>query len=197
MIKIDFEKFNEIGLKPITDAFEKAGLPVASVEATNKPKRESGFQTKTAIFEFESGQKLHLKGKANGSIFQVKLNAMAIPVKNVDDLDKAVKEVIAFVEKNEPEFLKRKEKQLEALKIKVPTIKTVRTSVVKQTEQLTAALETVNEAVAEAVANKAEINTAVADKRATVEDLQRQLTAENAMNDRLQAELDRLQEAAA
>jgi predicted nuclease with TOPRIM domain len=196
MIKIDFARFNEIGLKPIIKAFEKAGLPVSSVDAKNIAKRESGFLCKTAIFQFESGQKLHLKAKANGSIFQVKLNAMTIPIKHVDDLDKAVKEVIAFVERNEAAYLKRKQKQLERLKVKVPKIKSVRTSVVKQTEELNAALETTNEAVAELEADKAEVDKALEDKRGTVQTLQTELDAENAKTETLQAELDRLQEAA-
>jgi len=196
MIKIDFDKFNEIGLKPIVTAFEKAGLPVASVDGTNIPKRESGFQCKSATITFKSEQKLFVKAKANGSIFQVKLNNKVIPIKYVDDLDKAVKEVIAFVEKNEVAFLTRKQKALEKLKIKVPTIKSVRTSVVKQTEELTSALETLQEAIAAAEAEKDGINEALADKRATAEDLKKQLDAETAKTETLQAELDRLQEAA-
>lgn len=196
MIKIDFDKFNEIGLKPIIKEFEKAGLPVSDVVANNIAKRESGFQCKNATFQFESGQKLFVKAKANGSIFQVKLNNKVIPIKYVDDLDKAVKEVIAFVEKNEAAFQKRKQKQLEALKIKVPKIKSVRTSTVKQTEEVNAALETVKEAVAEAEAEKAEIDKTLNEKRGTVEKLKTELDAENAKTETLQAELDRLQEAA-
>lgn len=195
MIKIDFEKFNEIGLKPIIKEFEKEGLPVAGVEGSNVAKRESGFLCKTAIFEFESGQKLHLKAKADGGIFQVKLNAMTVPIKNVDDLDKAVKEVIAFVEKNEATYLKRKQKELEKLKIAVPKIKSVRTSTVQQTEQMQAALETVNETVAETEADKADITRTVEEKRGTVQTLQAELDAENVKTETLQAELDRLQEA--
>ena len=117
MISIDFDNFTEKGLKKVITTFEKQSLPVASVDATNRPKRESGFSVKAATLHFESGQKLLLKAKANGSVFQVKLNNKVLPIKNVDDLKKAVSEVIAFVKINEPKFLKQKANR-EALKEK-------------------------------------------------------------------------------
>jgi hypothetical protein len=196
MIKINFDKFNEIGLKPIIKEFEKEGFPIARVEADNKPKREAGFLCKTATFFFESEQKLSVKAKADGGIFQVKLNNKAIPIKNVDDLDKAVKEVIAFVEKNEPTFLKRKKASMSKQKIAIPKIRSVRTSTVQQTEEMAAALEEVSDAVSEIERDKMAFGLTVSEKQATVTDLKRQLAAENDKTDQLQIELDRLQEAA-
>lgn len=196
MVDIDFDHFDENGLKPIIKEFEKVDLPVSRVEATNKPKRESGFLCKSATLFFESGQKLFMKAKANGSIFQVKLNNKAIPIKHVDDVPKAVKEVVAFVKKNEKRYLKNQRKQLAKKKLKIRKPTPVRTSVKKQTEELTASLEELSADVAELETQKATLDESLTDKRATVEDLRTQLDTETAKTEELQAELDRLKEAA-
>lgn len=196
MVDIDFEHFDERGLKPIVKEFEKADLPVSRVEATNRPRRESGFLCKSATLFFESGQKLFLKAKANGSIFQVKLNNKAIPIKHVDDVPKAVKEVVTFVERNEKRYLKNQRKRLAKKKLDIPKVKPVRTSVKKQTEQLTASLAEMNEEVAGLEEEQTALTTEVEEKRAKVEELRTTLETENAKTEELQAELDQLQEAA-
>jgi vacuolar-type H+-ATPase subunit I/STV1 len=144
MIKIDFDKFNEAGLKDILKQFGKADLPVEKVDATNKAKREMGFLVKSATFNFESGQKLLLKAKAGGSIFQVRLNGKVIPIKNADDLEKGVKEVVQYVKKNEVTYLKQRAKRIEALqkvKIKLPKNKTGSVSIERQIESYNSSLD--------------------------------------------------------
>ena len=140
MINIDLDKFNKIGLKQIIARIEKEGLKITEVEADNKAKRESGFQVKTATLVFESGQKLILKAKAGGSIYQVRLNNKVVPIKHYDDLDKAVLEIINYVQVNEKNYLKQKEKQLARQKVTIPKIKPVSTSVAEQIDTLKAAL---------------------------------------------------------
>ncbi len=145
MISIDFERFNKAGLKPILDKFEKASLPVAGVEADNKAKRDSGYLVKAATVNFESGQKLLLKAKAGGSIYQVRLNNKVLAIKNYADLDKAIVEVIGYVKENEKNYQKQREKQLARTKVIVPKIKAANSSVAEQITQLQT---TINETTA-------------------------------------------------
>jgi hypothetical protein len=197
MIHIDFEKFNKAGLKPILDKFEKAALPIASVDADNKAKRESGFQVKTAIINFESGQKLQVKAKAGGSIFQVKLNSKVLAIKYVDDLDKAIQEVIDYVKENEKSYQKQKEKQLARQKVNVPKIKPANVSVSEQITQFQTAIDetkaaddSLNEQIAEAENSKTE-------KSTVVTTLETELSGLVATGENLQAEYDQLKEVAA
>lgn len=197
MLSIDFKNFNKKGLKKVVDAFEKQALPVAEVAATNRPKRESGFQTKAATLHFESGQKLLLKAKSNGSIFQVKLNNKAIPIKHVDDLNKAVKEVISFVKKNEPKFLKAKKKREERAKGHIPKPpKPATTSAKKQLDQVSQTLGAIKDEIS---GIEKEVETSAGNvqaKTANLETLRLRLEEENQESETLQAELDALKEAA-
>jgi len=195
-ITIDFEKFNKVGLKPILKKFEKEGLMVGEVEATDKAKRESGFLVKQALINFESGQKLLVKAKAGGGIFQVKLNNKVLAIKNVDDLDKAVREIIDYVNDNEKNYLKQKEKQLAQIKVKVPKIKAVNTSVAEQITRLQSSLAEIsaaNEAVRAQVVEAETVNTQKSD---AVEALNREYQNLVAVGNALQTEYDQLKEAA-
>jgi len=196
MISIDFKNFNERGLKKVINAFEKQDLHIKEVVANNRPKRESGYQTKAATLHFESGQKLLLKAKANGSIFQVKLNNKAIPIKHVDDLKKAVGEVITFVKKNEPKFLKQQQTRLAKKRVQIPKPKPATTSAKKQLEQVSGALTSAkeeNEALGEELQGLTE---EIEDKQTTLANLRARLDEETQRSETLQAELDALKEAA-
>jgi len=197
MIHIDFDKFNKVGLKPILEKFEKTGLPVADVEADNKAKRESGFQVKSAIINFESGQKLLVKAKAGGSIFQVKLNNKVLAIKNVDDLDKAIQEVVDYVKANEPHYQKMKEKALARQKVVIPKIKAVNTTVAEHISQMQTTVDDTNTANAEITAQITEIETAGTEKSNTVAALETELSNLVAVGESLQTEYDQLKEVAA
>lgn len=197
MLTIDFEKFNKAGLKQVLDKIEKAGLPIAGVDADNKAKRESGFQIKTAVVNFESGQKLQVKAKAGGSIFQVKLNGKVLAIKHAEDLDKAVQEVIEYAKANEKNYQKQREKQLARQKVTVPKIKTANVSVAEQITQFqttidetTAADESLNEQIAEVEKSRNE-------KSDLVTALDAELSGLVATGENLQAEYDQLKEVAA
>lgn len=196
MIHIDFEKFNKLGLKPVLEKFEKASLPVATVEADNKAKRESGFQVKTAIINFESGQKLLVKTKAGGSIFQVKLNNKVLAIKHVDDLDKAIQEVVDYVKENEKNYQKQRDKQLAKQKIKVPTIKVGNTSVAEQIAQYSTAIEDTTAANLELDVQINDIALARQPKDAEMMALKGDLKTLQTKGDELQKEYDELREAA-
>lgn len=113
----DFARFDVEGIKPIKDAFEKAGLTVVDVEASNKAARRSGYQVKQATFYFGDGQRVVMMlkndGDGYGDIYQVKLNSRVVPVKNVDDMDKAVAEIAAMAGANSASFVKAARRKAE------------------------------------------------------------------------------------
>lgn len=117
-LSFDFANFDAKGLKPIVSAFGRSKLPVLKdekgvpkIEATNRIKRIKGFPTKTATFYFVDGQSLTISATSEGSIYQVKLNKLVVPVKNVDDLSAAVKELAAMIKKNSAKFEEKLAKQ--------------------------------------------------------------------------------------
>ena len=126
-LAIPFDKLTEANLKPILKKFEKMGCPVAKVDAPNQAKRESGMLVKNFTLTFEDGQNLLVRVKAGGTIFQVKLNNKVIPIKHVDDMDKAIGEIYDHVFYNAKAF-ERAKMQRERKKIKppVPAITTTR-----------------------------------------------------------------------
>ena len=90
----------ESSLKPIAKNFDKWQCTVASITATNKAKRESAFLIKDFTFVFKDGQKLLIRVKADGTVFQPKLNNKVVPIRHVDDIDKAVIELVDYVQGN-------------------------------------------------------------------------------------------------
>ena len=190
LLTYDYDEFNKKGLLKLTKQFDKEGLPVAEVKSDNKPKRETGFQVKTAMIMFESGQKLEIKAKAGGNIFQWKLNNKILPVKNYMQLDTAMKEVVSFVKDNEPNYQKQKEKQLAKTKVAVPTIKPVNTTVAEQTvayhttlEELAGQNEALSSQISE-VANQANM------KQTELDALSAQIASENERTKALEAQLE-------
>jgi len=126
-VTLDFDKLTEAGLKPILKRFSKWNCPVATVDAPNKSKRESGFLVKYFTLVFEDGQQMLVRVKADGTVFQVKLNNKVVPIKNVNDIDKAIIEMVDYVQDNAKAYARAK-MQREKRKIKppIPSIKTTR-----------------------------------------------------------------------
>ena len=200
MKKISFVNFNERGLKPLTDELErKHQLPAIDIKATNMPKREDGFQIKTATLTFESGQKLVIKIKSNGSIFQVRLNGKVVPVKNSEDIDepknlvKAVKEMADFIKRNEARYLKQRDKQANRVKAKP---KTVSSSVAKQLSFNKSLLEDLKEENKGLEQDLATVKGEFDGKQASLETLRAELKTEQDRNEALRTEINQLLEAA-
>lgn len=136
-VKIDFNKMTKAGLKSVITKFEKKGMKVADVDAPNRPKRESGFLVKAAKLIFESGQSLLIRVKADGTVFQVKLNNIVLPMKHVDNMNKAIDEIIDHVKGNEAKYIKAKQKRLSRKKLnldKAPKVSTTQRQRFEQSE---------------------------------------------------------------
>ena len=190
-IKLDFENLTKAGLKKLLKVFEKQQCPVASVDAPNKSKRESGMLTKSFTLTFEDGQNLQIRVKADGTVYQVRLNNKVMPIKHVDDLDKAVTEMIDYVQDNAKAY-ERAKIQREKRKIRVPkpAVLTSRKEKIAQANEELDQLDASNTALEQ---QKAELDAAMSDKSGQLERVMRDLDAEKAKTEKLEATLAALQ----
>lgn len=193
--EISFDNFNERGLNPLVDELKKHDQNVAAIKATNLPKREDGFQIKSAMLTFESGQKLEIKIKADGSIFQVRLNGKVIPVKNSEDIDepanlkKAVKEVADRIKQNESAYTKQMARRLKKVKDTGPRASTSVTKRLAETKEALSALQENGKLLDESLAGaKGEVEA----KRAELESIRGELDQEIQRGETLRAEIDAL-----
>lgn len=127
-VRLPFDKLTETSLKPVIRKFTKWGLEIVSVDAPNKAKRESGFLLKNFTLEFKDGQKLLVRVKSDGTVFQVKLNNKVVPVHNVEDMEKAVGEMIDHIMYNAKAYERAKlqRERRKKLNIKTPSVTTSR-----------------------------------------------------------------------
>lgn len=88
-------------------------MTVNDIEGSKRAVRKSGVLTKKATLFLADGQKLIVEATAQGAIFQVKLNNQVLAIKNVDNLNKAVKEIAGFVHKNSKSFQAKLRKMAE------------------------------------------------------------------------------------
>lgn len=192
MTTFDYAQFNKKGLKDVVKWLNKQTLPVSEVRGNNLPKRENGFQVKTAEIEFESGQVLVLKAKPDvPAFFQVKLNGKVMAIRDYKQLDNELREIAAYVKENEPKFAKNQEKSAARAKIKVDLPKAVNTTVAEQTDALKAGLSEL-QGQSEALANQlTEITAQVNLKVNTLTDLQSKLDAEKATTAELEAVIEK------
>ena len=201
--KLDFEEFNERGLKKVLRGLEIKGLELKKdqgrfvVDATNKARREMGYLVKTATIHTESGQKIMVKAKADGSIYQIKLNGKVLALRNTEDLDAALREVATLVDRNEDKFLKNRESRLKKLKAETaPVPKPAKTSMKAQIDVLEnnlASHRKTNEAIQ---AQLDDFGDALKEKRERIRALEGEIETEEQTMERLQSELDELSAAA-
>lgn len=145
-VKLPFDKLTENNLKPIVKKFTKWGLEIVTVDAPNVGKRESGFLLKYFTFEFKDGQKLLVRVKSDGTVFQVKLNNKVVPVHNVDDMEKAVGEMIDHILYNAKAYERAKIQRAKRknLNIKTPSITTNRKEKIEKAKEQLAEIENNN-----------------------------------------------------
>lgn len=146
-VALNFDKMTKTGLMPLAKKFERWKLEVSDIEATNKPRRESGMQIKSAMFIFKTGQKLEVKVKTSGTIFQIKLNGKVLPIKHVDDMDKAIIEIVDYVQDNEKAYLKAQARRVAKLAAgeKKPAVRTTRAEQIDNYSAKVAELQAENE----------------------------------------------------
>lgn len=192
-VTLDFEKLTERNLQPIIKRFKKAGYTVTKVDAPNKGKRESGFLIKNFTLTFEDEQQILVRVKADGTIFQVKLNNRVVPVQHVDDMEKAIGEMCNHMYDNAKAFARAKA-QRERRKIK-PPMPAVTTTRKEKLAKAREDLATISQNNADLDKQLSETNSAMAVNRAKLEEAQRALEAEKAKTVALEAQISEFQKA--
>lgn len=126
-VRLPFDKMTETNLRPFIKKFEKWGVHISKIEASNVGKRESGFLLKDALFIFEDGQKMLVRVKSDGTVFQVKLNNKVLPLKSVDNVDKAVIEIVDYIQANAKAYERAKiQREKRKAKPDTPSVTTSR-----------------------------------------------------------------------
>ncbi|MCD9516412.1 hypothetical protein [Photobacterium carnosum] len=194
-LSFDFDQFNEKGLKKVIDEFQNQNLSVTSVEADNKPKRQSGVQTKKATLHFSDGQKLILQATAQGSIFQVRLNTRVIPVKYVDDLKRAITEIAGKVKSNSKQFQNTLQKRAVRGRNRTDANSKAKTSLKAQIALANADKEDLLSTVMQSRQDKVTLNDALSEKQNRKDKVTLQL--DQASNETLEllAEIEKLKDA--
>lgn len=195
-VRLPFDKLTESGLKPIVKKFEKWGLKVASIDSTNRQKRESGMLLKDAVFIFEDGQKMLVRVKSDGTVFQVKLNNKVVPIKNVDDMDKAVIEMVDYVQDNAKAYERAKiqREKRKKLNIQPPRVVTTRQEKIAAAKQSLSELSSAN---SELEKQNDELSISIAGKQAQWDSLYKELEQETAITKELEREIANLEKATA
>jgi ribosomal protein S19E (S16A) len=163
----------EGALKKVKQWMVRGGQPVVATEFNDKPKRTNNMTYREASLTLASGQLITLRVNATGDIFQALLNKSVVPIKNHDDMAKAVGELASLADKNQAAFQKAQARVKVALP---PGLSTPKPKIAEVMQQRVTALDN-----------------QIADRKATVADLQQKL---GAMTDSTGAEPPSLSDAA-
>lgn len=155
--KLDFTNAQSAAkaLKKVSTLMIRAGQPVVSSEFNATARRTSGITYREASLTVASGQLVVLRVNTTGDIFQVLLNGSVQPLKNQTDSDKAVGEIAALLEKTQGAFQKAQARKAIALPKGMST---------PAPKQITVYAE-----------RAAQLDAQIAERQATVADLQQQL----------------------
>lgn len=191
-VRLPFDRLTESNLKSVVKKFTKWGLEIVSVDAPNKAKRESGCLLKYFTLEFKDGQKLLVRVKSDGTVFQVKLNNKVVPVHNVDDMEKAVGEMIDYVSYNAKAYERAKvqREKRKNLNIKTPSITTSRKEKIEKAKAQLAELTGTNGDLEKQLE---EVKIGNNSKNAELEKAKRDLVNEHAKTVELEKQLAELQ----
>ena len=176
-VTFDFDKFDEDGLAPVKRDFERAGMTVIDVEATNRSRRQSGFATKMARFHFEDGQTITLRIKGDGDVFQVQLNSRVIPIASVDNRKKAVEEMARMAMANAPAWKKAQRRKQQRAKVNKDDMKAKTLPRGKKIEALEGDLAESRASLSELEQENAQLKTALDERQTTIQTLEQQLEA--------------------
>lgn len=136
-------------MRRFTALFQRAGLPVLDVASDGKTRRVASISYREVSLSFADSQKLLLRVKATGDVYQLLVNGKVTPVKEQDDPTKAVAELVGILDKGRARFQKR----LAAMAMKPPEgAKTaapkLRETLVKQIAEVDAQIESATEELA-------------------------------------------------
>lgn len=122
--------------------FQRAGLKVAQAETNPSTKRSSGVSYREMTLTFADSQKVLLRVKQTGDIYQILVNGKVLPLKYPDDHIKAVAELVKAMDSGRAAF----QKKMAAVKVPVPA--GIRTAAPRIQAVLTEKRDALNTAIA-------------------------------------------------
>lgn len=131
------------GVKKAVAQFKRAGSEVVQTDAMTGLKRSSGVSYRELYLTFADSQRVVLRIKQTGDIFQVLLNNALLPIKAQDDHVAAIAEIAAAMDKGRTQFQRR----LAAAKVKLPA--GIRTAAPRMEQVLTQKRDDLKAAIAE------------------------------------------------
>jgi hypothetical protein len=123
--------------KKLLTAFKRAGAQIASSWVEGDVKRENSISYRQICLVFSDSQQVTLRVKQTGDVYQVRLNKRAIPLKNQDDIKRAIIEIVKAVNQNATKF----QRALQRKKIALPkgmqsTEKRIEIALIEEEEKL-------------------------------------------------------------
>jgi len=140
--------FEDMGLKSdkatrnLVKYFARAGNAVVQGEAIPTVKRTAGISYREMVLTFKDSQKVIMRIKQSGDIYQVLLNGKVIPIKHQDDHVKAITEIVHALDSGSAKF----QAMLVKLQAKPPA--GIRTAAPKMEAVLTEKRDTLKTAIA-------------------------------------------------
>lgn len=132
--------------------FSRAGAHVVQQDVSTAVKRAAGISFREMLLTFADSQKVILRVKQTGDIYQVLLNGKILPIKNQDDHIKAISEIVAAMDAGRTKF----QKLLAAVKIRPPA--GIRTAAPKMEQVLTSKRDALKVAISEVRAEIEKLN---------------------------------------
>lgn len=141
-------------MKRVTSLLERAGLKVVDVASDGKTRRLAGVSFREVTISFADSQKLALRVKATGDVYEVRINGKQTPVSQQDDAAKAIGELAGLIDRGRARFQKR----LAAMRMRPP--ESARTAAPKLKERLQQQIAEVDSQIEAAKEELAELATA-------------------------------------
>lgn len=123
--------------------FARAGANVISTDVSPSPKRSSGVSYREMTLTMNDSQKVTLRVKQSGDIFQVLLNGSVMPIRSQDDHVTAIGEIAKALDVGRSKFQKKLARAL----VKLPP--SVRTAAPRMESALVEKRDALKEAIAD------------------------------------------------
>lgn len=142
--------FDDLGTKSdkalvkLKQYFSRTNTPVVTAEPGAKTLRTAGISYRELFLLFGDSQRVTLRIKQTGDVYQVLINDKLTPLKAQDDHIKAVAEIAQKLDAGRDKFQKA------LANVKVPLPKGIRTAAPKLEEQLKVREEELDTAISEA-----------------------------------------------
>lgn len=133
----------DVRVQKVTQQFHRAGASVVQTDATTDIKRTSGISYRELHLTFADSQRVVLRIKQTGDIFQVLLNGALLPIRDQDDHVAAIAQIAKAMDAGRVKF----QKKLAATKVKTPA--SIRTAAPKMEQVLTEKRDTLKSAIAD------------------------------------------------